>query len=337
MAQPKHPADRPDQGTPRPESRPPDGGSPASTITSARERLDRLIDSKLRATPRRGALEVALALAAVTQKVRVNAATEPFVTTPADLLERTFDDASVAIDSAGMAAFKANLASLLPGIAAAIRAIPEDPRLRIGDVARLVALSLPLQLWKARREGRPPQTPSIVTARPVHDAREHARNRYGTHFAVKATDAVLMTMRRDAGVSFGIMRSPMRESTVRGQTPDTLVLELNVPAVQERESSTSLLASGPSIRAAARSVEREGTDRRVGSSGLLRQAHVANIRDRFFKAIAPLYSEIGSRVSAPGGAEALSTRRTLDVCWLNQTLRTIAVPEALAEAAADDT
>jgi len=101
-----------------------------------------LAERARRADRHHGSLQVALALAAATDKVRVDAAAAPFEPKPADLFDKTFDDASVALNRAGMAAFKGNLGALLPGIAADVGEIPNDPSLGIRDVARYVALSL---------------------------------------------------------------------------------------------------------------------------------------------------------------------------------------------------
>jgi hypothetical protein len=89
-----------------------------------------------------GAFEVALAIAAVTDLVTVDATATPFSTDPDDLFDLTFNDKSVGIDDTQMNVFKANLARQLPEIRADINDIPENAKEKIGDVAEFVRLSL---------------------------------------------------------------------------------------------------------------------------------------------------------------------------------------------------
>jgi hypothetical protein len=89
-----------------------------------------------------GAFEVALAIAALTDLVKVDATTTPFSTDPDDLFDLTFDDKTVGIDDTQMNVFKANLARQLPEIKSDISNIPENAKEKIGDVAEFVRLSL---------------------------------------------------------------------------------------------------------------------------------------------------------------------------------------------------
>jgi hypothetical protein len=89
-----------------------------------------------------GAFEVVLAIAAVTDLVRVDATTTPFSTIPDDLFDRTFNDTKVGIDDSQMNIFKANLALQLSEIKADISNIPENSNEKIGDVAEFIRLSL---------------------------------------------------------------------------------------------------------------------------------------------------------------------------------------------------
>jgi hypothetical protein len=92
--------------------------------------------------PKDGRLEVALAIAATTALVTVDASTTPFSTNPDDLFDRTFDDSKVGISDDQMAVFKANLTVLLPEITDDIAQIPENAALPIEKVAEFVRLSL---------------------------------------------------------------------------------------------------------------------------------------------------------------------------------------------------
>ena len=303
--------------------------------TESRPSFERLLaDKASRASQRQGALQVALAIAAVTGKVRVDATAEPFAIKPANLLDRSFDDPAVALDRSGMAAFKGNLSALLPGITSDVRALPENPALRISDVAKYVALSLAAARGP-RREERPRAGGLIVTSSgALHQARERVRDRYGSHFAAKASDAVLMAMSREPTLA--------REGTVRAvagtaaaASPRSLVLELK-PQMAPPASGREDRARDKTFREAARLQDRETRDRRVGAPQVLRQTNLAPLRDEFYKAVAPLYAEIGRRAGAGSGRESRGSRRILDMCWLNETIRTAVAAGLLAEVAPDN-
>ena len=105
--------------------------------------LNKLIAAKQASiTPKDGRLELALAIAATTNLVTVDATATPFATTPDDLFDRTFDDNSVGISDNQMPVLKANLSVLLPEIASDISQIPDNAALPIEKVPELVRLSL---------------------------------------------------------------------------------------------------------------------------------------------------------------------------------------------------
>jgi hypothetical protein len=163
---------------------------------AAVQAFDRLVGERAqRAQRHQGGLQVALALASVTSKVRVDTTADPFRTTPADLFARRFDDPRVGLDDGGMVAFLANLQSQLPAIAPDIAQLPASAKVKIGDVANFVGLSL----TATRREGRPvaarpERAPLAIVSGPLRQAREQVRDRFGTHFAAKATDALLLAI-----------------------------------------------------------------------------------------------------------------------------------------------
>ncbi len=167
-----------------------------TTQDAAVQAFDRLVGARAqRAQRHQGGLQVALALAAVTSTVRVDTTTDPFQTTPADLFVRRFDDPGVGVDNRGMAAFLANLRSQLPAIASDIARLPASATVKIGDVANFVGLSL----TATRREGgpvaaRPERAPLTIVSGPLRQAREQVRDRFGTHFAAKASDALLLAI-----------------------------------------------------------------------------------------------------------------------------------------------
>jgi serine protease AprX len=275
-----------------------------------------------------------MALAAATSKVRVNAGRDPFVVTPPNLANRAFNDPAVGLDRSGMAAFKGNLRSLLPGIADDVDAIPENPATRIGDVAKQVA-----QLLAASRlpgEIRTPAgAPTIITTNALHEAREQVKNAYGVQFAQKTTDSALLSLARSAMRPTGRARA-MREGATALAGAGSLIIELTheQPAGRPRRETGS---TERALREAAKAVDRRTPDRRVGTPLILRQTQLSPTRDSFYKSVAPLYAEIGKRAGIRPGREAVSGRRTLDVCWLNRTIRTLAAPLALADIVGDRT
>ncbi len=290
-----------------------------------------LADKARRADRHHGALQVAMAIAAATKNVRVDAAVTPFEPTPVDLLDRTFDDAAVALDRGGMAAFKGNLSALVPGIASDLQAIPEDPALRIRDVARYVALSLGASARQVRRDAPPRVGGLVVTSTgPLHQARERVRDRFGSHFAAKASDEVLMLVGHGAAARESGTLLAVRATASAGSAP--LVLELtphsaSPPPARDDDARVSAL------REAARLQDRETRERRIGTPQVLRQTQLPPLRDGFYKAVAPLYAEIGKHANLGARRESLGSRRMLDICWLNETIRTAAAARSLAEVA----
>jgi serine protease AprX len=304
-------------------------GSKGMRMSEVQESFARLLADKARRADRHhGALQVALALGSATSRVRVDAAATPFEPKPADLFDRTFAD--VALDRSGMAMFKANLGALLPGIATDVTAIPEDPSLRIRDVARYVALSV-------RASGRHERQPSsaraaglvVTSSGPVQQARTRVRDRYGSHFAAKASDEVLLLVGRDGAAreGGGLLRAEV--AAVASAIP--LILELKPQTPPAPVGAAEVVA----LREAARLQDGETRDRRVGTPQMLRQTKLAPLRDGFYKACAPLYAEIGKRANSGVQREAIGSRRLLDLCWLNETIRTAAAAGGLAELAPD--
>lgn len=298
------------------------------------ELFNRLLDEKRRMAERgQGALEVAMAIAASTNNVRVDATSSPFAVTPSDLFDKTFADPAVGLDRTGLTNFKANLSALLPGIASDVQAIPEDPSLRVSDVAKLVALSLAASSPRTRETTSQPGGVTVMSSGALQQARERVRNRFGSHFAAKATDECLLLVGRESAVREGGVLELV--ATPAALAARSMVIECKrqttVP-VSARED----LTRAKRFREAAKLQDRDTRDRRVGAPQILRQTALAPMRDAFYKTIAPLYAEIGKRAGVSSGREALGMRRTLDLCWLNETIRTAAATNSLAEIAPDD-
>jgi hypothetical protein len=115
---------------------------PRAVTTPAAERtLDRMIAEKQQAVGD-GSLQVILAIASCTSLVTVDLTKTPPKITPPNLGTLTFNDPTVGLSNTQMAIFKANLAALLPEIAADIAQIPENAGLKISAVATFVRLAL---------------------------------------------------------------------------------------------------------------------------------------------------------------------------------------------------
>jgi serine protease AprX len=293
--------------------------------------FDRLVGERAqRARRHQGALQVALALASVTSKVRVDTTAEPFETTPADLFARRFDDPRIGVDDRGMAAFLANLRSQLPAIASDLARLPPSARVSIGDVATFVGLSL----TATRREGRPAaarpeRAPLAIVTGPLRQAREQVRDRFGTHFAAKSSDALLLA----------IAGRPVREGValaIGGPAAPTGAVVVELKHVEAPEPAPRAdRRREKALREAAVILDRETPGRRVGATQVHRQTQLSAARDAFYKEVAPLYAEIGSRMPSLAGRESRGSSARLDMCWLNETIRAAMVPGTLTEVAAD--
>src|ERR1039457_5031608 len=106
---------------------------------NANAKLAALIQGK-KLTTTDGALQVALAIASVTQLVTVDSTQDPFTVDPEDLGTLTFG--KVGMSDQQVAIFKANLKVLLPQISKEIDKLPDNASLVIGDVAEFVRVSI---------------------------------------------------------------------------------------------------------------------------------------------------------------------------------------------------
>lgn len=114
----------------------------ATDAASATAHMESLIAAQ-EATARDGRLDVATAIAMTSDKVTVDASTEPFSTTPPSLFTLTFNDGQVGITTPDlMRTFVANLKTLLPQIAADLDQVPANPAMQIQLVVRFVRLAL---------------------------------------------------------------------------------------------------------------------------------------------------------------------------------------------------
>jgi hypothetical protein len=263
------------------------GSVRASTVDQdAQKRLTQLLAEKMRrAEHRHGAQQVAMAIAASTRRVKLDASGEAVAIEPAHLLDRTFGDPQVGIDRRGMASFKAHLTTLLPEIAADVRAIPEDPALGIADIVKYVTLSSAASDRPAEARARLGGV-TVLASGALRRAREHVRDRFGSHFAAKCSDAALMAMGRE-GAREVTARPMAAAAAARRSVATPLIVEL-----AEIAARTAPAADSPArvarLREAARLEDREAPHRRVGASQVLRQTRMIEWRDAFYKSVAPI-------------------------------------------------
>lgn len=110
--------------------------------TGAARELERMTANKQLQGPSDGRLEVALAVAATSKGVRVDATHHPFMVDPENLFDLSFNDPRVGISDSGISAFKACLGLLLPDVVEDIEELPDSSDLVIEDVAEYVRVSL---------------------------------------------------------------------------------------------------------------------------------------------------------------------------------------------------
>lgn len=172
---------------------------------------------------------------------------------------------------------------------------------------------------------------AITSSGALQRVRERVRNRLGSDFAAKATDDVLLLIGRAADIH---TRAGVLAAAVRGPaTLAPLVVELRRQVPTSPPADPSQVET---LREAAKLEDRETRERRIGAPQILRQTRLVSQRDEFYKTVAPLYAEIGRRSGGGRAREVLGSRRVLDVCWLNETIRTATVAAALAEIALDN-
>src|SRR5262249_40193965 len=152
----------------------------------------------------------------------------------------------------------------LPDIASDIGAIPEHASLRIGDVARYVALSLAGASRAAARPAAPAAAaPMVMSAGVLHGARERVKSRYGATFAAKASDAAVLALAGSDASREAMPAGFGAASLAPHPSAGAVILELvhDAPAAPAvRESATRQRT----LREAAKVVDRETPDRRVG-------------------------------------------------------------------------
>jgi serine protease AprX len=184
---------------------------------------------------------------------------------------------------------------------------------------------------RAPRRVKKPRVGGIVitSSGTLQKARERVRNRLGSDFAAKATDDVLMLI----GRAFVRAGAGLVATAARGPAAlQPLVVELKQHAPPAAPAAGARVEA---LREAAKLEDLETRERRIGTPQIFRQTHLVSQRDGFYKTVAPLYAEIGRRSGGGRARELLGSRRVLDVCWLNETIRTATVATALAEIAPD--
>ncbi len=297
----------------------------------------------------RGLLELGLAIAAQSSQVRVDAAKVPFRFSPPNLLDLRLDDPAIGIDSPrAVSTLKANLSRALPAAAPAIAQIPESPALNVGDLARYIALSTPGRTAEKVRKAatdavHPWPTFTIMKRSAQTQMRNQVKKVCGSAFASKATDELVHAIAaparprirlaaREALLPAAASLLPTAAESITA-APRAIVLEFAAPPVPATAPAAESIA-----RAARESIAPDAI--RLVEFGA-RQMRIAEQRDRFQKQVAAVCADLeraarqtlgGLRESLAASAAAASV---VELCWLNNTVRSRVPPRMLGEVAAD--
>ena len=166
------------------------------------------------------------------------------------------------------------------------------------------------------------------------DARRRVRDRLGSAFADKATDALCEALGRPRAAveAFGVSRrsSPVVVEFTPPPQPETRGELRDAPAWRDlRKAAEALRAAAPPEAAL------------VQGQQLLRDARVRAAREAFYRRVGPVSDRLaraageGARRREFAAREAGVPRAPLEVCWLNGTARVRTDPRVLAEVAED--
>jgi serine protease AprX len=172
-------------------------------------------------------------------------------------------------------------------------------------------------------------------------ARTEVRRVLGGQLAEKASDSFCVATYRQRtrpAAAFGL-----ETATAGAAAPAATIIEFGeetpvarLPRLTDRDDWQALSGGVEALEAVT-------PDAPVRAPIVLRQALVSAVRNSSYQVVSPVYDEIerlsGSALRLP--PEVLGTPQVptlvTQVCWLNRTVRTWSVPEALAEVAADGT
>lgn len=171
----------------------------------------------------------------------------------------------------------------------------------------------------------------------IKAAREHVRNTYGSAFARKASGKLSLALAASAWSRNE--RVPLVHTVIQTKPVDLPFPPLGDVVRQARRSAadggawTPDVALDPGLRATARPW--------LHPSVFMREIYVRAMRERSLLAMGPVRDELESRIAAildgmpgtAGGDERPAT--TIEMCWLNQTVRTWSTGPVLAALAED--
>ena len=252
-----------------------------------------------------GHREVALAIAGTSKGLTVEGKGEEWRKGFNAISGKAFSVDSIGIkDRKGMGTFKQNLARLMPGLESEVAQIPESPTLTPADVARYVS-AIKKQVIRAKDK---PQmaVPSFFVRGETTEARKRIENSLGKQFAEKSSDRLVSTL--------DLRFRASRESFV--PAAQALVLEF---------------ASAELTPVATASREEVGDPHLAQMiwEGLRKQS-IDSYRDFFSKQITAMRSELIKGASR----ESFESMQS-DLCWLNNSMRTLSTPKAIADVAGD--
>lgn len=287
--------------------------------------------------PAEGALLLSMAIASVSKKVKVDASGRKPITEPRNLAELTLDSPQVGIDTpAAVRQLKANLTKLIPEAAAGVAGIPESPDLAIGDLARYVDQAIRQGAGRSRTtpgaDLAPWPAPSritVLTQSAETLMREKVKNHYGKAFSEKCSADVARVLSKAADRA-GKAAAGLEFLGAPGGEPQAMVLEFAAlePGLATAPAATRAMAA---LDAAHSEIVRLGA----------RQMRISHLRDEGLRQMAGVCSHLERSARRTFGAlrEGLAAPAAgisvVEVCWLNNTVRSRVPPRMVAEVAED--
>ncbi|MFY9826063.1 MAG: S8 family serine peptidase [Thermoanaerobaculia bacterium] len=189
-----------------------------------------------------------------------------------------------------------------------------------------------------------------MAANPLSEARKQVRNAYGAAFESKASDALVLSIAQPLtlSTSFSAARqvafavgpplaargAALPEAATAPGQPSSVILELARP---ETAPPAAVEAAHPAWQELSSSLEKLGAASTADAASVVRRLRATQLREAFYKSASSLREQIGRSFGGarPEAVLAAGPQALTEVCWLNNTLRTVAHLPTLAEVAQD--
>ncbi|AMR30516.1 hypothetical protein A0256_03305 [Mucilaginibacter sp. PAMC 26640] len=173
-------------------------------------------------------------------------------------------------------------------------------------------------------------------------ARAFVQNKYGESFHQKATDEFCVSLYANLSLLRQSAADFLEDAAAVSNQPDraaSSVIELNGESFEPAEAGLKDPNAWAQLLQAIKGVNDSPIDLVLNARQIVRQQHLTHHRDRVLKRTNELVAFLGKSVA---NSYALKNRSLLEapeaneLCWLNQTIRSIASPDILADLAADE-